>query len=1223
MLKKIKNTTILTKLIASFSLIIVIFIAEVIFSSITVAEISRLHNYNNDFMTARSEIILDFHQEFTEMRRLLRESFMNPQWRDSASFSSWRSFEHRLSVSHDRLMDLAASYKASVRADEVFPEIVDDPRITLMVENMEFVNIVYDVFSTNFFQGGNMSFDHGNVLSYTHATENNLQSLRQLVTDNRNTIITDIHSKQNLANTISLVTVFLAIVSAVTMAFLMVKSFTLRIKAIENKAAMVAHGDFSSSFSEDADAPDEISKIFSRLVLVFTKLIHEINETTNENKKGNALARIDEKRFDGGYKEAAVAINALLDSVSTEKEKNENMMFMFDHMPIITTIMDSNLKVIDCNSEVIRKLGISDKQEYISNFAAYSPDYQEDGSHSGEKAYEIYRTAFEHGHIDYEWWHKDHDGNIIPFEVFGIATTFKDEKVLVTYARDITAIKNSQAREKEATERVRVMFESTPLLIEYWNENNQIIDCNSFAMWLFGLESKGEYMQRHNEFYPYFQPGGATSWSYWVKNLEKVFTDGYASFDIVLKGADGRAIYTEVVGIRININNEAVAVTYSKDVTAAKESMEKIKAAEERNKIMLDGNPVACYLIDNNFKILDCNREAVSLFGFSGKEEALAKSKEIFTKNDFEVLWQHYEIALEKGFEKFEWTLNSSNSITFPCDISFVRLSLDDRYVIAAYIYDMTFVKRMLEQREKTQIAEENSRAKSKFLASMSHEIRTPINAVLGISEIQLQNPSLPLDIEEAFAKIYDSAGILLNIINDILDISKIEAGKMDLIINRYEVASLFTDTIQLHLVYLGSKTIKFIVNAQEDMPAFLLGDELRIKQVINNILSNAFKYTDSGSVTLNMLCEYLDNDRKDEDDVNLIISVTDTGRGMTEQQLLALQDEYTRFHEHEDRFTQGTGLGMPIVYNLMNLMNGTISVHSEPGIGTTITLRIPQKISGSELLGKETAENLSCLETGVLSGARKMKFTPESMPYGSVLIVDDVETNIYVARGLMNFYNLQIDSVNGGYAAINKLKEGNVYDIIFMDHMMPDLNGIETTKIIRGLGYTEPIVALTANALIGKAEEFLKNGFDGFLSKPIQTIHLNSVLNKFIRDKQPPEVLAAARAGSNSAGDSGQSIDDFLKSSDLYDTVCEDFVNNQKNVVAEILAALEENDFRTAQRLAHTLKGLAGLLSENTLWDLAEKTEAACKADTLPFEYIGELSSEVDAVLERISRGH
>ena len=407
--------------------------------------------------------------------------------------------------------------------------------------------------------------------------------------------------------------------------------------------------------------------------------------------------------------------------------------------------------------------------------------------------------------------------------------------------------------------------------------------------------------------------------------------------------------------------------------------------------------------------------------------------------------------------------------------------------------------------------ADTRNQQKSNFLATMSHEIRTPLNAILGITDIKLQDDFLNQDVRDALFKIHNSGQLLLGIINDILDLSKIEAGKMELVPTKYQVAGMINDVVQLYRLRYEYKPIDFRLHVDENIPSVLIGDELRIKQILNNLLSNAFKYTDSGEVQFSVSVIFPAGGVAAH--VTLVFRVSDTGQGMSEEQLKKLFDEYSRFNVEANRTTEGTGLGMSITKDLLQLMNGHIQVDSKTGKGTTVTIHLPQRNIGigiSGVLGKETAESLMSFQMNNASNLKKIQISRDPMSYGSVLIVDDVESNLYVAKGLMAPYGLNIDTVMSGFEAIEKIKAGKVYDIIFMDHMMPKMDGMEATKIMRGLGYTYPIVALTANALAGHAEMFLRNGFDGFISKPIDIRQLNASLNKLIRDKQPHDVIEA-----------------------------------------------------------------------------------------------------------------
>ncbi len=405
---------------------------------------------------------------------------------------------------------------------------------------------------------------------------------------------------------------------------------------------------------------------------------------------------------------------------------------------------------------------------------------------------------------------------------------------------------------------------------------------------------------------------------------------------------------------------------------------------------------------------------------------------------------------------------------------------------------------------------------KNNFLAAMSHEIRTPLNAILGITDIQMHGSTgtnAPyLNANESFIKINNYGNLLLGIIDDILDLSNIEAGKLEVMPIKYEVASLINDVVQLTSLRYENSVPKFKVEINENIPSVLIGDELRIKQILNNLLSNAFKYTEQGTVTLSINMELVS--RGGVALVMLVLQVSDTGQGMTSKQINKLFDEQTRINMAANRTTGGMGFGLTITRNLLSLMQGKIDIKSEVDKGTIVTVRIPQRTGGvgiSGIIGKEFVENLRFFKLGDAVQIKKVQILYEYMPYGSVLIVDDVESNLYVAKGLMSPYGLKIETAVSGYEALDKIKDGNTYDIVFMDHMMPKMDGIETVKKLREMGYSKPIVALTANALAGHEEMFMKNGFDGFIAKPIDIRQLDFLLNKLIRDKQSVEVLEAA----------------------------------------------------------------------------------------------------------------
>jgi signal transduction histidine kinase/CheY-like chemotaxis protein len=539
--------------------------------------------------------------------------------------------------------------------------------------------------------------------------------------------------------------------------------------------------------------------------------------------------------------------------------------------------------------------------------------------------------------------------------------------------------------------------------------------------------------------------------------------------------------------------------------------------ANEQIQIMLDATPLVMNFLDRNFKNINTNEEAVKLFELSSKQEYLDKFYELspeYQKDGSlskEKAVEYIQKAFNEGYCRFLWQHQKLNGEIIPCEITLVRVRYQDDYIVVGYTRDLREVTKLMDEKEN---AEQLSYHKNTFLANVSHEIRTPMNVILGITEIQLQSEKNSQETKEALTNIYNSGYLLLKIINNILDLSKIEAGKMNLEFVNYNVSDLISDTLNMFVMHYDNKPINFVINVDENIPASLFGDDLRIKQILNNLLTNAFKYTDKGEILFSAYAESQNEPVNiSGNKVTLVFRVQDTGQGMTKEQLEKLFEEYTRFNTEANHDVEGIGLGMPITKYLVNMMDGEISVESELGKGSIFIVRLPQGMVDNTVLGKAASENLKKFRIGQSSNVVNLpQIDREYMPYGRILIVDDVDTNLFVARGLMDLYGLSTETVSSGFEAIEKIKAGCIYDIIFMDHFMPKMDGMQTTKTIRDIGYKMPVVALTANAMIGQAEIFIENGFNGFISKPVDVRHLDTILNKFVRDTQSPEVVEVAR---------------------------------------------------------------------------------------------------------------
>jgi len=401
--------------------------------------------------------------------------------------------------------------------------------------------------------------------------------------------------------------------------------------------------------------------------------------------------------------------------------------------------------------------------------------------------------------------------------------------------------------------------------------------------------------------------------------------------------------------------------------------------------------------------------------------------------------------------------------------------------------------ERTLELEEQTRIAVQASTAKSKFLATMSHEVRTPLNAVIGLSEIELQSPhaeSLPASTRDNIEKIHQSGASLLGMINDILDISKIEAGRFELIPVEYDTALLINDTVNLNRIRIGSKPIAFVLEIGGDFPRMLRGDDLRVKEILNNLLSNAIKYTKEGSVTFTAEWE-----KAADGEVRLRFSVKDTGIGIRKEDMEKLFTDYTQLDTIANRKIEGTGLGLEIAKELAELMGGSISVESEYGAGSVFKVEIIQEINDSTGIGEKIAEELKNFS---YAPKKPEHITSLHLPDCKALVVDDIQDNIDVARGLLARYGLQIDTAVSGQEAIEKA-QAKQYDLIFMDHMMSEMDGIQAAEAIRKSGKRIPIIAMTANALRGMKEWYLEKGFDDYLSKPINSEALDEVIKKHL----------------------------------------------------------------------------------------------------------------------------
>ena len=376
--------------------------------------------------------------------------------------------------------------------------------------------------------------------------------------------------------------------------------------------------------------------------------------------------------------------------------------------------------------------------------------------------------------------------------------------------------------------------------------------------------------------------------------------------------------------------------------------------------------------------------------------------------------------------------------------------------------------------------AEKANHAKSEFLSSMSHELRTPLNAIVCFSELLESKEGLDSESKDFAKDIVSASHNLLDLVNGVLDISKIEAGKMELINKEYNSFELFNSLSTMVIPRIGDKPIDFKTVIASDIPPILKGDTGKLKQIILNLLTNAVKYTDKGFIKYRVECinDYKNNQTK------LIITVTDTGRGIKKEDIDRLFKKFERLEEDRNTSIEGTGLGLAITESLAELMGGKITVISDYGKGSTFKFVVVE-----EIVNKES--NLVVNEQTTLNY--------ETFEGKKVIVVDDSKLNLKVAENVLKNFKVSTETVTSGLECLSCVKSKK-YDIIFMDIMMPNMSGVEVLKKLREEKVNIPVIALTADAIEGQEEKYISEGFDGYLSKPIDKTKLKVILNKYLK---------------------------------------------------------------------------------------------------------------------------
>lgn len=524
-------------------------------------------------------------------------------------------------------------------------------------------------------------------------------------------------------------------------------------------------------------------------------------------------------------------------------------------------------------------------------------------------------------------------------------------------------------------------------------------------------------------------------------------------------------------------------------------------------------------------------------------------------------------------------------------------------------------------EKRSQQEAEAANMAKSSFLANMSHEIRTPINAILGMNEMILREEKDPA-IRGYAGNIQASGNSLLSIVSDVLDISKIKSGKLEIIPVDYEVNSLISDCCNMAAGRAKAKELELLVECADNVPMKLCGDETHIRQIIMNLLTNAVKYTEKGTVKLIVSGRFTDGG------FVLKVDVSDTGIGIAEENLPQLFTQFQRFDLQRNRNIEGTGLGLSIVKRLCDLMSGTITARSVLGSGSTFTVELPQKVVDSTPCG---GVNLN-----YSAGAEHEYHHSFEAPEAKILAVDDLPVNLLVIANLLKETRIKIDTAGSGRECLDKCSQQK-YDLILMDHMMPEMDGVQTFEKLHGdkssPNFETPVIMLTANALAGMREQYMDVGFADYVSKPVRGAKLEEAIRRNLPESlikpASPEIPAEAVSTEPSGfADICSAVPELnvnaalqycCGSAELLNDLLHDFTENDH--FSDLKAAFEEKRWEDYRRHAHSLKSTSLMIGLTGLSERARASELALKGGCTEFAELNHdsLIEEYSALLGKI----
>ena len=923
---------------------------------------------------------------------------------------------------------------------------------------------------------------------------------------------------------------------------------------------------------------------------------------------------------------------------------------IYNSIPVMVYTKDLNNLYTSSNTKLLEDFNISESQligKSLGELNIIEQDAENEFSELDKKVFDDGIT------LTTEGWYRYADGSLRAREITR-TPLIQDGRIsgLLGVASDITNRKTLEEAATRLHEQARLMLDSSPISTQIWDRNLNTIDCNEEAVRLYGFNNKEEYIERFiRDCSPEFQPDGMNSMDKAIGFVNRAFEEGKCVFNWMHQLPDGTPLPAEVTLVRVSYNNDFLVIGYTEDLRdlarleAEKSGYEyarRLSRALSRITMSPDISSgylpeAARFLAEEGCRVLNASR--VGIWNISDDKNTLVniccydeKTGDFIVQDDVDLTGHGEYInsleserqivindvsrarllsALQRDYSSDVCAIidvpvrNNGRMVALvniEQDISSEHPSrrewlLEEQNFASSLADLMALAVSSSERRIATEDAETANKAKSAFLASMSHEIRTPMNAIIGMSELLLSENKNNREENELrlshVQDIHESAMSLLNIINDILDFSKTQSGKLDLVPIHFDF-EIFLGKINTMVQFLlKNKKVTYRQEIEGELPRYIFGSDIRLRQVILNLLGNAIKFTNEGLITLKVSAT----------EEKLCFQISDTGIGIQEKDLPMLFDPFIQFDSLRNRTKEGTGLGLSITKSLIELMEGSISLESIYGEGTVFFVEVPL-VKGDE----NQIQKTSLLEINI------------SAPKARVLVVDDNTINLNVAAGLLRQCDIAAETALSGMEAIELIKK-NDYDLVFMDHMMPELNGVETVKILRQSGLNVPVIAFTANAISDVKDEFLAAGMNDLLIKPVKKDWFNKVLIDWLpKEKlvitQNPESLSPSIEEDNPLLENplwqnlskikelslktGLELVSFQK--DVYEKSLRLIIKEMEKCPGKLISYLSSGEVRSFVIEVHSMKGSLANIGAAELSSKAQALEKAAGKNDIEF---------------------